>query len=79
MNGKLTMKEKTRSYSASARTTLAAVLIAGTASLWGALAVPVSTEVGTGFWMNDFAAATNLAHATSAPMVLFWANKDCTF
>ena len=35
------------------------------------LPVPVSSEVGTGFWMENFAAATNLAHATSAPLVLF--------
>ena len=75
MNGKLTMKGKTRPYSA--RAVLAALLVAGATTLWGALPVAVSTEVGTGFWMNDFAAATNLAHAT--PMVLFWANQDCTF
>ena len=77
MNGKLTMKEKSRPYSA--RAALAALLVAGATTSWGALPVAVSTEVGTGFWMNDFAAATNLAHATSTPMVLFWANQDCTF
>ena len=43
------------------------------------LPVPVSSEVGTGFWMNNFADATNLAHRASAPLVLFWANKDCTY
>jgi len=43
------------------------------------LPVPVSAETGTGFWMENFAAATNLAHKASAPMVLFWANKDCTY
>ena len=43
------------------------------------LPVPVSSEVGTGFWMENFAAATNLAHATSAPLVLFWGNKGCTY
>ena len=77
MNGKPTVKEKSRPYSA--RAVLAALLVAGATTLWGALPVAVSTEVGTGFWMNDFAAATNLAHATSTPMVLFWANQGCTF
>ena len=43
------------------------------------LPVPVSPNVGTGFWMNNFADATNLAHSASAPLVLFLANKDCTY
>ena len=43
------------------------------------LPVPVSSEVGTGFWMENFAAATNLAHKTSMPLVLFWANMKCTY
>ena len=43
------------------------------------LPVSVSSDVGTGFWMENFAAATNLAHATSAPLVLFWGNKGCTY
>ena len=43
------------------------------------LPVPVSSEVGTGFWMENFTKATNLAHKASAPLVLFWANQDCTY
>ena len=43
------------------------------------LPVPVSSEVGTGFWMENFTNATNLAHKASAPLVLFWANQDCTY
>lgn len=44
-----------------------------------ALPIPVSSEVGTGFWMENFTAATNLARQTFTPMVLFWANKDCHY
>lgn len=43
------------------------------------LPVQVSSDVGTGFWMESFAEATNLAHQTSTPLVLFWANQDCTY
>ena len=43
------------------------------------LPVPVSSEVGTGFWMENFSRATNLAHQASAPMVLFWGNEGCTY
>ena len=42
------------------------------------LPVETSANVGTGFWMGKFAAATNLAKQASAPMVLFWANENCT-
>ncbi|MBR3223188.1 MAG: hypothetical protein IKF72_13285 [Kiritimatiellae bacterium] len=41
--------------------------------------VPVSPETGTGFWMENFADATNLANQAFAPMVLFWANEGCTY
>lgn len=46
----------------------------------GADVLPVETSpnVGTGFWMGKFADATNLAQRASAPMVLFWANENCT-
>lgn len=47
-------------------------------ALFAALPVTVSSEVGTGFWMEKFSAATNLAQKASAPMVLFWANEGCT-
>ena len=42
------------------------------------LPVETSDSVGTGFWMGKFADATNLAQKASAPMVLFWANENCT-
>lgn len=70
---------KNEKQSRCARSILAAMLSAAAATAWGTLPVDVSDEVGTGFWMTDFAAATNLAHATYAPLVLFWANRDCTF
>ena len=42
---------------------------------------PIATtdEAVTGAWMNNFAAATNLAFETRAPMVLFWANHYCEY
>ena len=76
MKGNMTTNGKTRHCSA--RAAIAALLVAGTATLCKALPVTVSTEVGTGFWMNNFTDATNLAHAASAPLVLFWANQGCT-
>ena len=56
-----------------------AAYIASPIALRASLPIPVSAEIGTGFWMNNFADATNLAHKASAPLVLFWANKDCTY
>ncbi len=42
------------------------------------LPVETSPNIGTGFWMEKFSDATNLARRASAPMVLFWANENCT-
>ena len=48
-------------------------------SVWAAdLPIQTSSNIGTGFWMEKFADATNLAQKASAPMVLFWANENCT-
>lgn len=58
---------------------LALMLGCGLTTWAAALPVPVSSEVGTGFWMANFAAATNLARKAAAPMVLFWTNKDCGY
>ena len=52
MKGNMTTNGKTRHCSA--RAAIAALLVAGTATLCKALPVTVSTEVGTGFWMNNF-------------------------
>ena len=41
--------------------------------------IDTTSEAVKGVWMDDFAAATNLAFTTKTPMVLFWANAGCEY
>ena len=52
--------------------------------LWGLHAAegwPIETtsEAVKGAWMDNFALATNLSFTTKTPMVMFWANRRCTY
>ncbi len=57
---------------------LASVFAAVCCALADDLPVETSPNVGTGFWMEKFSDATNLAQRASAPLVLFWANETCS-
>ena len=41
--------------------------------------IDTTSDAVKGVWMDNFAAATNLAFTTRTPMVLFWANVGCEY
>ena len=56
-------------------------MLIGWAAYGGNAGWPIDTtsDVVKGAWMDNFAAATNLAFTTKTPMVLFWANAGCEY